>query len=320
LRIVGDADPALSALWDAAAEVVLCAPVTHRDPNLQELLVHRTEGKRIYMQGTFDRYNFEASSEQVQAALRKNTSIVAYSSDETNRLLTCDQLLTLSGDPVFVHRMMRYATLRLLCPPSATDPLTKKISLTHRLYVDHKEKPGFSGNNLKNLFRLRSIVLGDRNASVAAAEYFLAQNESDDPIQQALALPSVQSLLGLPSVKAYLETEDPMGVQLQDWQPEMKAKLLVGIAFMTDCALRIEWAKNAYEKDAILPDKSTPYFDEAPQDDLAPFVNMLSSPQWDFVTHYMVITKMAPGTLSRTPQQLEPAVFEACEVLLRKEA
>lgn len=317
LRIVGDGDPELCALWDKAGDVVLCAPVTFRDHRLQELLVYRSAGKQLFMQGTFDRYNFEASSPEVQAALRQNPALLQYSSEETNRWLSCDQLLAITGDAAFVHRMMRYAVLRLICPPCATDTLTKKISLTHRLYVDHKEKPGFAGNNLKNLFRLRSIDLGGRNASVAAADYFLGASSSSDPVAEALALPAVRALLATPSVKAYLETKDAAGVELQDWQPEMKAKLLVGFAFMTDCALQIDWAKRAYETDAMLPDKSTPYFDDSPQEDLTPFANMFSSPQWDFVTHYLVLAKIAPGTLSRTPQQLEPLVFDAC-VLLQK--
>jgi hypothetical protein len=325
LRFVNDQSPSLHERFSQSEKVVFCAPVTEADPNMLAMLRSASfSEKSVYLQGrASDGYNFVSSAPSVQAVLKAHPKLTAYSSQETMRTLTCEQLREIVRNDDIVMTMMTYTEARLVFPPNATEERTHQSFLPQRLYADGG--PGYAANNLRDLLHLKGISTVDDmqvplNVSGVAANYFLAKsgvaassNDPDELCAQAVKLKYVQDLLAVPSVKKYITcTENPsaQGVALKDWIPTFEKKLLVGIAVMTEYALEQEWILAAYGDDT-LPDKSTNHFNVNPAR-FDSFAGQQSSPQWDFVTQYLIKHGIPPGTLPAKGQPIEAAIFAQC--------
>ena len=324
LAFVNDQSPSLHERFARSEKVVFCAPVTEADPNLVRLLLDASFAeKHVFLQGRAgDGYNFVSSARSVQAALKAHPKLTAYSSQETMRTLTCEQLKAVVRHDAIVMTMMTYTEARLVFPPNALEERTYQSCLPQRLYVDGGPGSGYAANNLRDLLHLKGVhtvddMLVPLNISGVAASYFLAKSgvsavstDPDELCAQAVKLKIVQDVLGVPSVQKYITcTENPLapGVALKEWIPTFEKKLLVGIAVMAEYALEQDWIAAAY-KEETLPDKSTNHFKVNPER-FAAFAGQQSSPQWDFVTQYLIKHDIAPGTLAAKGQPIEPAIF-----------
>ena len=310
LRFTHDDDAELPKLFKETTALLLCAPVTEQDPNLLKLLLQfACAGKRVYMQGSLRvGYNFTASAPALQQMLLDRGGVLDYSTKQTNRTLTFEQLRRIVPDAGILARMMQYSVATLVLPPSTHNLNTLRICLPQRLYVEGNA--GFAGNNLKGLLELAGVDLAGLNASWFAAAYLLKREGGgvplyDDPknaCEEALLLPCVQAALARPAVRAYLDSPNEQGVPMRDWLPQYRAQLEVAMALLVECVPA--WLAPAFEG-AVMPDRSTPIIKALSATEFEAFLPKKTSPMWDLVLTLAVVHQITPEQLSAEAQPME---------------